>query len=414
MTTSSQMDQFKSDAERNAEQQDQAARDEAAAAAAAEAGDDEQRDNQGAAGNADPAKASADAGKQVDGEDDADDEGDDTHELDLDASSRRSGRLDEIRRKSLEERGLAGDDADGDDAQRQERERYGNLPENVYEKDGQLYAKLKVDGEEIEKPLGDALSIAQKNAAADKRLQRSTAVLSELQRQQKELDAREQRLREAAERLQARITNTGKAPSGEDATDLEQTAEALVDAIYNDDPKTAAEHARKLAQGRGSATPKEAEELQAVVESLAAEQQEISRQKQLNSQQMAESERQVREEWSRGVERFKSTYPDIQQGSEAWRLASSLSRSIPLEEKFKDASFEEIFMEAGRRARETIKGVTPSLKDRTHRKLEASPHTASRSSVSQPVRTGQQPQKRKSGHDLVREMRRQRRPYADY
>jgi hypothetical protein len=334
------------------------------------------------------------------------------HELDMDAGSRRSGRMDEIRRKSLEERGLVTSPEDGEEIQGQQPA--SRLPENVYEKDGVLYAKLKVNGEETERPLSDALNIAQKNVAADKRLQQSSAVMSELRKQKQELDAREQRLKEATDRLQQRITNSGKAPSGEDATDLEQTAEALVDAIYRDDPKEAAEHARKLVQGRSTATPKDAEQLQAVVDSLVQEQQEIGRQKQLNGQQLAEIERQANEDWTRGVENFKKSYPDIQQGTEAWRLASSLSRAIQLEPKFENASFEQIFLEAGRRARETIKGVSPGLKDRTNRKLEASPHTASRSAATQPVRPGQQPAQRKSQHDLIRGMRQQRRPYADY
>lgn len=57
--------------------------------------------------------------------------------------------------------------------------------------EGEQTVTLKIDGEEIEKPISEVVKIAQKNIAADKRLQEASVKLKELAKKEEELEALE-------------------------------------------------------------------------------------------------------------------------------------------------------------------------------------------------------------------------------
>jgi len=167
----------------------------------------------------------------------------------------RAARLAEIAASRSEEREAENDpDDDNDDSNivdsgHQKREDQQSQS-RVYQRDGQSFVKLKVDGQEVERSLDDVIAVKQKEESADSRLSKAAAEAKRLQEVERRLVLREQSLN--AQATQARSAQL----STEDVAAQKQQAAEYRKALYDGDEEKADEiMAELLSAGRRPATP---------------------------------------------------------------------------------------------------------------------------------------------------------------
>jgi len=167
----------------------------------------------------------------------------------------RAARLAEIAASRSEEREAENDpDDDNDDSNivdsgHQKREDQQSQS-RVYQRDGQSFVKLKVDGQEVERTLDDVIAVKQKEESADSRLSKAAAEAKRLQEVERRLVLREQSLN--AQATQARSAQL----STEDVAAQKQQAAEYRKALYDGDEEKADEiMAELLSAGRRPATP---------------------------------------------------------------------------------------------------------------------------------------------------------------
>ena len=247
----------------------------------------------------------------------------------------------------------------------------------------------------------------QKGESASIKLEKASKAIQQVSQWQADLSAREQRLEEERKALTAKISDTSSL-SKEDASDVKEALSSFVESLLDEDTDTAVENLTRALKGRGDATlMMDEEQIQPYVEKHLAEKQRIEQQR----TEQAKAEEANKNEWSSARETFMATYPEIKPGTALWKYASKQASEIGTEDAFRDASYSEIFNEAGKRARALRKEVAPEA-DKLSKKLGSPRHVGSRASV-QPSSQSQE-QKPKTQTDLIANMRNRRRPTQNF
>lgn len=280
--------------------------------------------------------------------------------------------------------------------------------------DGIEYGVLKINGQDVRRPMEKIFETAQKVTAGDQRLERASAAIrtaqglyADINRREADLTAREQQLAD----LRKKVTKDGSQLSTEDVADVDKHLGRVMDALLDDDKEAAAAALKDaLRAGRGdAATPAmtDAEAGNVVDTEMAA-----TRQRQ--HQVPAEITEAITADWNDARTNFMTEHPDIKPGSRRWELAAQYSKTIGEEPEFKNKGFNAIFREAGKRVREFY-GDDKQQQQRLERKIDSQQHVPQRNGVG-----GGQQQRRqeappvKSQFDKVMDMRRKRRPNEAY
>lgn len=280
--------------------------------------------------------------------------------------------------------------------------------------DGVEYGVLKINGQEVRRPMSKIFEQAQKSEAVEQRMEKATVAIrsaqglyQDLNRREADIAAREARLTQ----LRKTVTNDNSQLSDKDVANVDTYLGTFIDALLDDDKEKAAEAFRKaVALGRGdAATPalSDAEAGKIVDKELAA-----TRQRQ--HEVPVEISQAITDEWNEAKTAFIEDHPDIKEGSPRWELAAEYSKIIGQDPAFKGKGFNAIFREAGRRVR-AFYGDKTQQDDRLQRKIDSHQHVAQRG----PGGGGRQQQQEQapqaeSQYDKVMKMRKRRRPNEAY
>lgn len=132
-----------------------------------------------------------------------------------------------------------------DDQQSAQAEQSKSSP--IYERDGEQYMRIKVNGEEREVPLAQVQVTMQKHTAADLRLQQASERL-------REVEARERHLQQQAQQIQQQQRLPVPGVDGADSEALMADARAIIDGLYEGDTDSATEKLAQLLAGRQAPT----------------------------------------------------------------------------------------------------------------------------------------------------------------
>lgn len=306
---------------------------------------------------------------------------------------------------------------DGTEGAKTETADTAQAPEYVIRKNEQGVDCLvvKSDGVEVLRPMRDIVPIVSKDTNADAKLEKASVTLKHIQKLSREIDQREASLTSRIQKLQETAQNsTASLPSTEDAGKVQEAAKSLVEAIYAEDTDGATKIIENLFTGRGAAATQDRAAMQSAVQELIDEQAQIGTARQAHQRIQEEVQEQVQQDWQAARTAFMVEYPDIKPGTEAWKTASAICVKLQAEPEFADATYQQIFREAGKRVRQAAKELASSTtQDRTAAKIASVAHVASRSSATQTTRASEVPQ-RKTQSQLVAEMRNTRRPHRAY
>ena len=306
-------------------------------------------------------------------------------------------KIDELRMQEMAESGyLPSDDTNADElepglqSQEQMNEpepQEDKLPENLQNDpladyivmDGEAAMfRTKVDGEDRLIPLESAKAQLQKHVAADVRLQ-------QVAKERKELEAREEAIRQNEAALSAKLSSQETSPPSEVTSDvsdqdLQREAQAVVKTLFTGSEDEAVESLTallgKTSQARGpSVNPDEV-----VSQAVAA----------ARAERAAEREREALEakqkDLNTGFETFSEEYPEIVGDINLFRYADGMTDTIA--EEHPDWAPSQVMHEAGVRTREwisTLKGeekpADPTPNDRHNRKRNLKPMPQTRSAV---------------------------------
>ena len=138
-------------------------------------------------------------------------------------------------------------DADGDDSQDDEPAARDPLEELGYYRkpDGELYTKLKINGEEREVPAKQVAAYLQKDLAGDYKLQQA----AERERQLQEV---ERQLRQRDEQLQQTLSRQNQPPA-KGAEEIRQQAKAVLQKVWDGDDEAAADALAEFMQSNNAA-----------------------------------------------------------------------------------------------------------------------------------------------------------------
>ena len=196
----------------------------------------------------------------------------------------------------------------------------------VFERDGQSFVRLKINGQEVEQPLDKVLATAQKHGAADARLNEAAQRHQQLQQYEQSLNQREQRLKQ---------TNDQKPPE-QGAEDIAGLAKQHAEAIYEGDQEAAAEILGKMLNaGRQPATPN-------IDPNQVAEQAAASAMEQVQVQMLNTEVKRVNADFARN-------YSDVVQDDNLYSMAKIHAKKLRAENPNK--SLEEVMTETGEHIR---------------------------------------------------------------
>lgn len=220
--------------------------------------------------------------------------------------------MDRIAKNVREERGRAAPEDETDDqpevTPEPPVETKADLPDGIYQKDGEFYFKAKVDGEEVELPYKKAIAQIQKQEAADRRLQQAVMV-------QRELEQERARLQQLQEQLQAQSQKAAESsqsqPPPEDG-DADKRVDAIIDNLYDGNADEAKAALRELLNRQQTPPPTP------TVDPTAIEQSVIQRIK----------EEQRAQEQQAAIARFRSDNPDVFEDPELYSLVDQLGLHV--------------------------------------------------------------------------------------
>ena len=321
----------------------------------------------------------------------------------------RGAALSDIARRRREERGQESSDLppdeinaeaeeisdEGDNQAPQQEPSAPESTDDIYERDGKRYMKLKVDGEEQEMDLDKIRATAQKNLAADKRL--AQAAERERQLQQVEQNLRQQAVALQQHMAQARSSqgDNSKPPTSGASDDVAQLAAKAKEAIFSGDEDSLQEALVGLASaGRQQPT-----------QSAVTPEDIDRRARQAAQQAMAESTRM--QTLSTAASRFKDEYSDIANDPQLWRMADEYTAEIA--EANPELEPYQVMKQAGEQVRAWRDGIvgqtSTGLSDRTQRKRNS---MGAVPGANRAATLGKDDPPPKTRRDVIGDMKRQR------
>lgn len=260
----------------------------------------------------------------------------------------------------------------------------------------------KVDGKERYIPLEQARRQIQKQEAADLRLKNAAE-------RQKLLDAREAEIArqeaELAARLQAPVTSPSEPAPDVSDQDLLVEAQQFVENMFNNSPDEATASLAQLLANMRHLQNKPAPQVDQ--NQLAQTTAALVRAQQQEDAKKADA--------VKGLEKFKTDYPEIMADRALFLYADDMTDSIAMEWDAEGRSFteSEVMLEAGKRTMEWLGQKTgkksnpnpPTNNDRHERKRKLRPMPRARSQAQQQVVQEEEPQ---TPNDIVAEMRKAR------
>jgi hypothetical protein len=246
--------------------------------------------------------------------------------------------------EKFDEADPAGPAGDAADAAAQEAVRISHkgtdpLGEYVVRVEGKPMFKTLVDGKEVLVPLDRARTQLQKHLAADIRLQQAAE-------RQKQLDAREQSIRNVEATLKTRSAHPSASAPVVDDTALDTEAVELVRSLVTEpEGKAAARLAKTLKSIRASAP-------QIDIDAITRRATDVA----VQTIVARDNERAM----STGLEEFTTSYPDIASDSELFAVADRKTNAIA--EEHKDWSPKQVMLEAGKQTREWLKSIGAPVK----------------------------------------------------
>jgi len=306
-------------------------------------------------------------------------------------------KIDQLRMQEMEETGyLPSDDTNADELEPglQTQEKMHEEPAPVEEAlpqdlqndplaeyivmDGEAAMfRTKVDGEDKLIPLEAAKAQLQKHVAADVRLQ-------QVAKERKELEAREEAIRQNEAALSARLNSQQNSPPSEDSSDvsdqdLQREAQAVVKTLFTGSEDEAVESLTALLGKTNQASAPSVNPNEVVSQAVAA----------ARAERLAEREREAleakQEDLNTGFDKFSEEYPEIVGDINLFRYADGMTDTIA--EEHPDWAPSKVMHEAGVRTRDWItnlKGDTdtdPAPTDRHNRKRNLKPMPQTRSAV---------------------------------
>lgn len=317
----------------------------------------------------------------------------------------------------IDKQNFAQEEEDGDtDSDEEAGDGEGKQPKKAYEirqnDQGEDCLVLKVNGQEVLRPVESVVRETQKEISGDQKLERVNDMTKKLAEWDKDLQTRELRLSGELKKLSEQVKQSSESLSEQDVAEQGELLEKFAEALLEDDTAGAAKYLKE-ALGRGTATPPSDQEIEAQVSQMAEDRQEIESKKAEREQlstEIQQHENQRREqEWSDAITDFTTEFPEIKKGTALWDLANTETEKLFRDPDHKDKPFVEVFREAGNRVRNAIKAATPS---RAERKLTSQQHVQQRST--QAPASATQEQRVETPYDAVMEMKRKRRPTQAY
>lgn len=210
------------------------------------------------------------------------------------------------------------------------------LGDYVVRVEGKPMFKTVVDGKEVLIPLDRARAQLQKHLAADIRLQQAADL-------RKQLDAREQSIRNVEATLKTRTQSSATAPADDAAIDA-QAVELVRSLVSEPEDKAAVKLAKTLKAIRQAPAP-DAETIVAQAADRAIR---------------TIAERDNAKALNTGLQQFTKDYPDIAGDPDLFNLADRKTNAIA--EEHPEWSPGEVMLEAGRQTREWLKGLGAPVK----------------------------------------------------
>lgn len=264
------------------------------------------------------------------------------------------------------------------------------LGDYVVRVEGKPMFKTLVDGKEVLVPLDRARAQLQKHLAADIRLQQAAE-------RQRQLDAREQSIRNVEATLKTRVT----APSAKAPVDDSVMATELVRSLVSEPEDKAA---AKLANAFKSI--RQAQQAPVDARAIAAEAASMA----VTTIAARDTERAM----STGLDEFTKTYPDIAGDSDLFALADRKTNAIAEENPSWTPG--QVMLEAGKQTREWIQvlsGKKPTIgeqpSNRQQRKQNLVPMPQARSA--RPAATDDAPQEQTPANALAEIRKSRGQPY---
>jgi chemotaxis protein histidine kinase CheA len=226
---------------------------------------------------------------------------------------------------------------------------------------------LKVNGQEVLRPVTEMVRDQQKLTAADQRLEEASKLNQELAQWDQDLQSRELRLDEQQKALEKTIKDSSESLSKEDVAKQNESVEKFYEALMGENPTEAFNHLKE-ALGRGDATPPSDEEIQAMVDARLEETQKVNEARAQRNQTSQKIQQQMESDWNDARTNFMTEFPEIKQGSKLWDITNRTVEELFRDPEYKDKPFATVFREAGNRTRNLLREVAPT-QSRTERKL---------------------------------------------
>jgi hypothetical protein len=255
-----------------------------------------------------------------------------------------------------------------------------------YERDGKKYVKLKVYGKEQEVTLEEAIKRAQKDGAADARLQQAVEAERQAQQQMAQAAALQRQLQQRLAQIQAQ-------PQSQTGPDDGKELEAALKSLYEGDLDGAKQMFSKVLQGRREATP-------AAV--INPEQIANTVHQRLRAEQLAAQQQQYQKELIDAARTFEQEFPEIAQDPRWSQYADKETEIILAEDPTLPPL--EVMRRAGRKVAELIAPANQTAA----RQLRKQSRPAPVSGLSGRASMGDPPPKPKTTADVINEMRRSR------
>lgn len=241
----------------------------------------------------------------------------------------RAARLAEIAANRNEERVSEEDDHEHEDQAEK------NLSP-VYQRDGQSYVKLKVDGEEVERTIEQVIAANQKHESADLRLNEAAVERRRLQQIEQQLQQREKQINAHAD--QSKLKQLSDKDAAFNKEMIAEHRQALMD---GDDHKADELMHKMLTKGREQATP----EINIAKITQEAEQRVVTR------LQQADYSAQV----NAINASFEKKYSDVVEDEKVYSVAKQFAENLRANNP--DKPLDEIMNESGEHARQWVKSI---------------------------------------------------------
>lgn len=282
------------------------------------------------------------------------------------------------------------------DIQEQGNKKTGKQKDSpVFEREGKQYIRLRVDGQDTEVPLDDALTKLQKEQAAEHRMWEAHQRNAALDEKQRQLENMAKSLDERFAALQQVQSQNQPSPNGDagQSTDLDAQVQRLLDGLYEGNEEDAKESFKALLAAQSkSVAPQPVPDTRKFVDEAVGE----------------FERRQKQRELAQALNTFKSEFPDIAGDEVLFDAADKFT--IQVAKEHPDWSELDVMREAGKRAmayspnREETEKEDP-FKARQERKRAAPKPIAS---LSERARVGEEPQKPMTRAEIIENMRKQR------